>query len=108
MEIPIMRHAAIATVMFGMLADVHTCLGQPFPSAGSPNPAMTAAPDTSMPGPSATPRPPATPRPSATPSPDVSLPRGSAPRAVTVARATEILACTLFVDAAANGRGTAQ
>jgi parallel beta helix pectate lyase-like protein/disaggregatase-related protein len=109
MEIPIMRHAAIATVMlFGMLADVHTCVGQPFPSAGSPNPAMTAAPVTSTPAPSATPRPPATPTPSATPAPDVALPPGSAPRAVTVARATEIPACTLFVDAAANGRGTAQ
>jgi hypothetical protein len=109
MEIPIMRHAAIATVMlFGMLADVHTCVGQPFPSAGSPNPAMTGAPVTSTPGSSATPRPPATPTPSATPAPDVALPPGSAPRAVTVARTTEIPGCTLFVDAAANGRGTAQ
>jgi hypothetical protein len=35
-------------------------------------------------------------------------PAGSGPRAVTVARATEIPACTLFVDAAANGTGTAQ
>jgi hypothetical protein len=33
---------------------------------------------------------------------------GSGPRAVTVARTTDIPACTLFVDAAANGRGTAQ
>src|ERR1043166_6886875 len=38
------------------------------------------------------------------------LPPGSAPRAVTVARTTEMLECTLFVDAAAsaNGNGTAQ
>jgi hypothetical protein len=32
-------------------------------------------------------------------------PPGSTPRAVTVARATEIPACNVFVDAAANGRG---
>ncbi|MGE3832002.1 MAG: right-handed parallel beta-helix repeat-containing protein, partial [Parvibaculaceae bacterium] len=38
------------------------------------------------------------------------MPAGSAPRAVSVARATEIPACTLFVDAAATGSldGTAQ
>ena len=36
------------------------------------------------------------------------LPAGSAPRAVAVARTTEIPGCTLFVDAAATGSGTAQ
>jgi hypothetical protein len=41
---------------------------------------------------------------------DVRLPPGSAPRAVTVARTTEIPRCTSFVDAAATGRddGTVQ
>ena len=51
MEIPIMRQVAMATVMLlGVLADVHTCVGQPFPSAGSPNPAMTGAPSPVRPG----------------------------------------------------------
>ena len=36
---------------------------------------------------------------------DASLPPGSAPRAVTVARTTAIPACTSFVDAAVAGRG---
>lgn len=41
-----MRHAIAAVMLFGVvLADVQIGVGQPFPSSGSPNPAMTGARD---------------------------------------------------------------
>jgi hypothetical protein len=104
-----MRYVVIAvTMLFGVvLADVRIGAGQPFPSTGSPNPAMIGVP---VPSPSPNPAVSETPAASppgaaATPSPDVPLPPGSAPRAVTVARTTTIPRCTVFVDAAAVGRG---
>ena len=109
MKMPTMRQAAIAIgILAGALAHVPTGAGQPFPSRGSPNPAMTGAPVTGKPAPSPNSQSPATP--SAMPSPgvplpDVPLPPGSAPRAVSVARTTTVPRCTLFVDAAATGRG---
>jgi hypothetical protein len=97
-----MRPVTIATVLlFGVLADVHIGVGQPFPSSGSPNPAMTGTPATSATAAPAT-APSEAPR---TRSAAAPLPPGSAPRAVTVARTTEIPACTSFVDAVASGRG---
>jgi hypothetical protein len=112
--------------------DIRSAGSQPFPSQGSPNPAMTGtaapkapsapiqnvAPAQSTPAASAaqgaptrvpapvTASPPAT-APSA-PAPvaqDRSPPR-LVPRAVSVARTTEIPRCTVFVDAAAPARGT--
>ena len=112
-----MRQVAIATVCCSaLLADVHICAGQPFPSAGSPNPAMTGAPVTGTPGSSGYARSllPRQPSCDARASCDAFAGRcaaaGSAPRAVTVARATTIPRCTSFVDAAvpARGNGTAQ
>jgi hypothetical protein len=91
---------------------LHIAAGQPFPSAGAPNPAMTGAPGARaataplLQAPAA--RPPAPQRPAATIAPPAQnrpLPPGSAPRAVTVARATEIPRCTAFVDAGATGQG---
>ena len=91
MDILIMRQVAIATVMLlGVLADVHTCAGQPFPSSGSPNPAMTGDPRHEPARSSGNDRPDAPATAPATRPADAPLPPGSAPRAVTVARATEI------------------
>lgn len=91
------------------LAYASLAAGQPFPSRGSPNPAMiSAAPAGSTGTAPATPAP--TARAAAPPSPTVALPAGSVPRPVTVARATAIPQCTVFVDAAAprGGAGTVQ
>jgi hypothetical protein len=111
---PVVRRIAISTlILIGtMTAGVDRSSGQPFPSSGSPNPAMTGAPATSpSKAPAATGVPVAAPAtPAATLAPGAPLPPGSAPRAVTVARTTTIPRCTVFVDAAAGGGadGTAQ
>jgi hypothetical protein len=104
-----MRPLSIAIVaLFGVLAGVHGGVGQPFPSSGSPNPAMTGSPATSpsvtttTTNTNATTSPPQESRPRSV---DAPMPPGSAPRAVTVARTTEIPPCTSFVDAAVSGRG---
>jgi hypothetical protein len=106
-----MRHAAVATVIFfgAVLAGVSICTGQPFPSRGSPNPAMIGEPA----GPAAAPDPDAPAAPpaatAASPLVDAPLP-GGVPPAAKIARTTAIPKCSSFVDAAAagGGAGTAQ
>lgn len=101
-----------------MVMDFPVAGAQPFPSAGSPNPAMTGLPASAPPASapnaapaaaqtSAAPAPAPMPAPVAS-APDAAPPSGATPRAVTVARATAIPRCALFVDAAANGNGSAQ
>jgi hypothetical protein len=113
-------HVAMAVVCALSFADIPLASAQPFPSGGSPNPAMTGAVAASPP--SAQARAPqvtsvqgsaptgASPVPAAAAVAAAgSLPPNSAPRAVTAARATSIPSCTVFVDAAAGGgAGTAQ
>jgi hypothetical protein len=130
-----MNQARIAAVVACGLAlgDAPIATAQPFPSRGSPNPAMTgAAASSTAPAPSSPSAQSAAPAPSAAPAqstpaqtaapapppnvaapppprPATPLPAGSTPRAVTVARATEIPRCSVFVDAAAaRGSGTIQ
>ena len=79
----------------------------PVPVAQPQAPAPVAPPAARAPTP--VPAPPVTtaapPAPAAPAASDAALPPGSSPRAVTVARATEIPKCTSFVDAAAPARG---
>ena len=109
-----MRQAAAAIVVsFGaMLAEAPGAAGQPFPSSGPPNPAMTAGTADAAPAsPQTGPRAEADAPPSApSPAGPATAPPGGVPRAVTVARATTIPSCTVFVDAAAaaGGNGTVQ
>ena len=99
-----MRPLVIAIVtLCGLLGDTLVAVGQPFPSSGSPNPAMTGTGSSATNPTTSTPTSP--PQAAATRSAETPLPPGSAPRAVTVARTTEMPACTSFVDAAAAGRG---
>jgi hypothetical protein len=122
-----MTHAPLATllVLGATIAHAPIAVGQPFPSSGSPNPAMTgapaAAPAPSAPIPTATAPAPARPSAPATSAPSLpssAMPAAASggqsasgvPRAVAVARATSIPNCTVFVDGAAGagGNGTVQ
>ena len=98
--------ATTMAMLFGVVSLVgdHGAVGQPFPSKGSPNPAMIRPPSPS-PSANSTSEAASPPRASERLSPEGSPPPGSAPRAVTVARTTTIPRCTAFVDAAAAGRG---
>ncbi len=121
-----MRQAALSPLLaFGVtLSIASVCGAQPFPSSGAPNPAMVGASNAGE----------AVNLPAANPSPAITpvtppLPAGiaakasavvtaatspeapdSPPRAVTIARATAIPRCTVFVDAATSvgGDGTSQ
>ena len=98
---------ALAAGCWG-LADVRGAASQPFPSAGTPNPAMIDArsdarsdtkPDTQS----------DTKSPAEPPShfpPEGGPPAGRVPRPESVASTTTIPACTVFVDAAARAGGT--
>lgn len=116
----------VAATIYLAITGAPAAFAQPFPSAGSPNPAMTGGGERTSPrargtitvlpaqnAPVAAPAAPA-PVPAARPIPSVAAnasPAGSTvPRAVTVARATAIPRCTMFVDAVApvRGAGTAQ
>ncbi len=125
--------AGVSVLALGaLLAGTEIGGTQPFPSAGSPNPAMTGAPAappraaSPAAAPSDVPPPnvassarttaadkrPGDAAPAASsptngtaPSPAGSPPPEGAPQAVKVARATAIPACTVFVDAAAPGGG---
>jgi hypothetical protein len=100
------RTAAAMLILVGLTADAKVGSGQPFPSSGSPNPAMVGTPAAS---PAAKAAAEIAQTPAGAPPPNVQLPPGSAPRAVTIARATAIPKCILFVDAAFDGgNGTVQ
>lgn len=103
------RIGIASAVLCGLaLADLPPAASQPFPSGGSPNPAMTGAPAAR---PVPPPPPPAAPAAPPGPAPSATDAAGSSglPRAVAVARATVIPRCTGFIDSSATaGGGTAR
>jgi hypothetical protein len=83
-------------------SDARPATAAPSSAPPAPSPAPTAAPRPAPPPPVTAVRPAAG---AAQPASETALPPNSAPRAVTVARTTEIPRCSSFVDAAAPARG---